>query len=621
MVRGVTLLGLFIALLTPARATMMVRMDDASLVLGSDAIVSGTVTDIRSGRGRRGQIHTYITLAVNEVLKGYLPHAAVTIREHGGQVGDEALRLFGTPRYKLGESTIVFLDQDDEGLLRTNQMALGKFGIAYDHAGQLTATRQLDEVSVLALGSAALQSHAADDSRPADAFKARLRDLVRGQPVPRSLRPLAVVPAAATDGQSATSGFTLSNNVRWFEPDDGIPIRYWIDRTGDARLGPAASEAAMLAAFAAWTDVPSSSLAIEAAGPTDATPDTFCDGTNKIIFDDPYDQVTDPTGCSGILAVGGYCVGLSFRTVNGIAFRQATEGDLVFNDGWSNCPSWTSTNVAEVATHELGHTIGLGHSTDETATMRMFAHFDGRGAALRPDDEAGVSFIYPSTVDNGEHTPTPTPTAPTPTPPDADGDGIASDDDNCPATSNATQTDIDHDGIGDMCDNCVAGANPTQQSAEACARLSLKSIRISVSRRGTGDRLALRASFDSTAAETTLDAIARQPVTMVLLNGLGDPILDVTIPASVWKSNRRGTRLQVKDRTGALLGGLTQVTLRAKRGARVDISAAAKILDLAGAFGPELTMALDVADEAYVGLDRCTTNRRATRLRCSPGLK
>jgi hypothetical protein len=45
--------------------------------------------------------------------------------------------------------------------------------------------------------------------------------------------------------------------------------------------------------------------------------------------------------------------------------------------------------------------MGLGHSSDSSATMAAYAHFDGRCAGLRPDDTAAVQFIYPGTGGGG----------------------------------------------------------------------------------------------------------------------------------------------------------------------------------------------------------------------------
>jgi hypothetical protein len=84
--------------------------------------------------------------------------------------------------------------------------------------------------------------------------------------------------------------------------------------------------------------------------------------------------------------------------VNGTTFNRIVEGDVVFNDGWDGCGFYENfSNLAEVATHELGHVLGLSHSTDATATMHSMAHFDGRGASLRADDENGLRAIYPAT--------------------------------------------------------------------------------------------------------------------------------------------------------------------------------------------------------------------------------
>ncbi len=614
----IALLGLLLLLSSPARATTMVKMSDEALTLGSDAIVAGRVQSIRTMRSPSGgqALNTFVTIAVDQVLKGYVPAPEVVVRELGGRLGDEEQWLFGNPCYELGESVIAFLAQDGEGYLRTSQMALGKFSIEHDpSSGEPVAVRRLDHEGVFLLGSALLQSHDPDDRRPAAAFKTRLRDIVRLQPVPPLRRPPAPAPGALSsegDGSVAVDRFSLFNNVRWFEPDAGVPVRYLVDQAGDAKLGPTASHNAVSAAFSAWTSVTSASIVMESAGLTSASPDGFCDGTSKIIFNDPFGEVTDPSGCGGVLAIGGYCGGPGSKTVNGVQFRQIVEGDIIFNNGWGNCSGWNATNVAEVATHEIGHTIGLAHSSDRTATMYAYAHFDGRGAGLRADDAAGVSFLYPSA---GGPDPTPVPTVTPPPAPDVDGDGVPDADDNCPSVGNASQADLDRDGHGDACDNCAAIANPDQAAADACGLLTVSLLRIVFGRRSGEDSLNLRGSFEATSARSMRD-IAGEAVTMTLTRPGGEVVLQATIPAGLWRSNRSETRLVFSDPSGTVLGGLTQVSIRSRDGVHYALVAAAKNLDLARSRGPELVLALEVAAERYVSASGCQLNARATRMRC-----
>src|SRR5204863_386050 len=128
-----------------------------------------------------------------------------------------------------------------------------------------------------------------------------------------------------------------------------------------------------------------------------------CDGISQIVFDDPFHEMPNPVACSGVLALGGYCTSAERDVVNGKTFYRITEGNITFNQGFASCPFWNQTNLAEVATHELGHTIGIGHSSEEDnappvlkdATMYYRAHFDGRGASVHADDIAAVRFLYP----------------------------------------------------------------------------------------------------------------------------------------------------------------------------------------------------------------------------------
>src|SRR6185503_14720398 len=58
--------------------------------------------------------------------------------------------------------------------------------------------------------------------------------------------------------------------------------------------------------------------------------------------------------------------------------------------------------------HEIGHSIGFGHSLDVNAIMYASARGNGRGATLGSDDIAVVTFLYPGSKS------APPPTAPGP---------------------------------------------------------------------------------------------------------------------------------------------------------------------------------------------------------------
>jgi hypothetical protein len=118
------------------------------------------------------------------------------------------------------------------------------------------------------------------------------------------------------------------------------------------------------------------------------------DGVTAISFNDPLDQMQDPVGCSGTLAIGGVSsANGETRIIGGQVFNRILEGDVVFNRNFG-CFLGVSINLAEVACHEVGHSIGFGHSTVSGAIMAPTAS-GNRGAVLAADDIAAVSFLYP----------------------------------------------------------------------------------------------------------------------------------------------------------------------------------------------------------------------------------
>jgi hypothetical protein len=395
-----------------AGASTFVMLDEAQLAARSVAAVRGTVTAIESGYDvASAGVRTYVRIARAEDLFGALPAGDIVLREIGGRAGGVSEWVYGSAEYRVGEEVVVFLTATADGALRTTAMAMGKFAVIRDGAGVATAVRTLGEgATVWDLERGELIERPGPEEYALDGMRDALREAAirwheKHLEAPRGVR---LVPAELTRVRlrEARATFTyLSTPSRWFEPDDGTPIGFLIDGTGDVGLGPATSRAAITDAFAAWTSASGSDLALVDAG-TLAAPLSFagCTGGNRIVFNDPFNEITDPTACGGVLAIGGFCASSETRTVNGTSFRRIRIGKVTFNNGWSSCAAWNRCNLAEVATHELGHALGFGHSSDANATMYASAHFDGRCAGLRTDDLNGLTFVYPSAA-----SPTPTP--------------------------------------------------------------------------------------------------------------------------------------------------------------------------------------------------------------------
>jgi hypothetical protein len=414
-------LPLLIALLSCAQtslATTVIIPSDDQMIVEARAIVRGRVLAIEAGLDeQQDRIYTYVTLKVQEVLKGQITQRKIVLKQPGGQYGSRGSLVFGAPEFAVGENVLLYLDTWRDGSLRVHQMLLGKFAVIKDpDTGALFAVRNAPDASVQVLGQSnkgpitnrmelsayteMVRNRLAANRRAAREFEA---SAYGGVPVLE--RPAGHI-LGSQEGDLEPQFHLWNPPIRWFEADTGQSVVFKVN----TESAPPQVENDVTAATNAWSSVAGCSLRVVSGGTTNTCGLFAFDGTNTISFNNCDGYFSGSGNCSGgILAVTSISNYDRNQTtlVNGVSFYKALEANLTFNP-FASCSFSDHCQLQEIITHEMGHALGLHHSWDPTfggtpsasdqiATMYWVAHFDGRCASLRQDDINAITFVYPST--------------------------------------------------------------------------------------------------------------------------------------------------------------------------------------------------------------------------------
>src|SRR5436853_7093927 len=121
-----------------ALATTVIPPSFDELVSRAEMIFQGTVTDVRSertGEGAQRHIMSYVTVKVEEAIKGN-PGASVTLRMLGGTVGAETMEVADAPKFKVGERDILFVENNGTQFIPLVGIMHGRFRVKKDETGR-----------------------------------------------------------------------------------------------------------------------------------------------------------------------------------------------------------------------------------------------------------------------------------------------------------------------------------------------------------------------------------------------------------------------------------------------------------------------------------------------------
>jgi hypothetical protein len=173
---------------------------------------------------------------------------------------------------------------------------------------------------------------------------------------------------------------------KWARSD--IPVDYYINYYGTPDCS--GENAAIISSFNSWENVSGQYMDFTYKGPSSET--YALDGTNLCVWIE-----------SGWNLYGFSSNAIAIATVwYNESTNEIIEADITFNGEhfeWSSSGESNKMDVQNIATHEIGHFLGLDDlkdSSDSEATMFWIAGWgETKKRTLSPNDQDGIRALYP----------------------------------------------------------------------------------------------------------------------------------------------------------------------------------------------------------------------------------
>ncbi len=173
-----------------------------------------------------------------------------------------------------------------------------------------------------------------------------------------------------------------------------FPITWTLNPTTDSNISGSQTVATVITdSFATWTSAPNVALSVTRTADTTST-SVGANGTNLVCFvcTGDFSKEAQTLAITLITTVDAGQPNLHGGTavVNG----QLVDADILFNPAVSfSTGGGSNQDLQTVATHEIGHFLGLDHSAVVRAMMFPFA--PALEHTLGYDDVAGLALLYP----------------------------------------------------------------------------------------------------------------------------------------------------------------------------------------------------------------------------------